>query len=74
MKIGFIVSKLHPHVKVTLKSAKSGVFGMLHTDKKRFVKREISVLFLDLELWKVLEVIGNHGQGLQNSHHILIIF
>ena len=33
-KIGFLASKLQPLVKITVKTAESGVFGLLYTERR----------------------------------------
>ena len=51
-KLTLWLQKLDPRVKFTLKSAKSGVFGM-PIQPEEICKCQISLLFLDLELWNV---------------------
>ena len=53
IKTGLKLQKLHPQVKVTLKSAKSGVLHAAYR-QKRFVKSPISLLLLQLKLWNVI--------------------
>ena len=49
LKLALWLQKLHHHVKVTLKSAKSDIWYAVYR-QKRFVKYQISLLFLDLDL------------------------